>query len=187
MAKTDKITQGGKILILGLLQQVMLVEYGMILNYPRILDQITNIGKSQPQEFIENIERLGKDSFRHSTVVMTLIEDLGGKPDFSGIVIDRMIDVSSMLVEQLGKEKLAMSMYKEAKLVPQNNQVRSRGFLGKLLDNTTKERQWISRNRVIQILEGLESDEFSHIKRTEMALLQINITPEVQGKEFTQS
>jgi len=178
MSEIDRITEEGKRELVGLLNESLQVEYGVILNYPRILDQITNIDKSQSEEFTGNVERLGKDSFRHATVVAKLIEDLGGKPDFETVVIDRMIDIQSMLVEQLGKEKLAMSVYQNAKRIVQTNQAQAKGFFSKLLSGREESGREISRSKVMEILTGLENDEWSHIKRVENALIQMNVKTE---------
>ncbi|MFC2051995.1 ferritin-like domain-containing protein [Chloroflexota bacterium] len=171
MAESDRITEEGKKLIIALLNDSVETEYGMILNYPRIIEKVVNIDKNPDKDFISNMERLGKDSFRHSSLVTRVIEDLGGKPSWEVMAIDRMIDVHSMLVEQLGKEKLAMSIYKEAKMIAQKNQTKSKGFFGKFLGGETQKK--ISRSEVIKILTGLESDESSHIERCKIALTQV--------------
>ena len=54
MSEIDRITEEGKKALVDLLNKSIEVEYGMILNYPRILDQIKNIDKSQREEFINN-------------------------------------------------------------------------------------------------------------------------------------
>ena len=178
MPKVDRVTEGGKKAIVDLLNKSIQVEYGMILNYPRVLDQIINIDTTQSEEFINNVERLGKDSFRHATIVSKLIEELGGEPEFEVVVIDRMIDIHSMLVEQLAKEKLAMSIYKEAKMIAQNSQAEAKGLFGRQFSIREVPRIYTSRSKLIEILAGLEADEASHIKRVENALIQMNINPE---------
>jgi len=178
MSEIDRITKEGKEAIVKLLNDCLDVEYGVILNYPRILDQIINIDTTQSEEFAANVERLGKDSFRHATIVAKIIEELGGKPDFETIVIERMIDIHSMLVAQLGKEKLAMSTYKDAKRIAETSQAKAKGFFGRLSSGREESEDNISRSKLIEILTGLESDEASHIKRVETALIQMNIKPE---------
>jgi len=178
MAEVDRITDEGRKAIADLLNQSLQAEYGMILNYPRIMDQIVNIDQSQSEEFANNVERLGKDSFRHATIVAKLIEELGSQPAWEMVVIDRMIDIRSMLVEQLGKEKLAMSVYLDAKHIAQTNQTKAKGFFSKLMSPREEPRGDVSRSKVIDILTGLQNDEWSHIKRVENALIQMNIKPE---------
>jgi len=178
MAEADRITEDSKKLIVGLLNEAMQVEYGVILNYPRILDRIVHMDQVQSQDFADSVERLGRDSFRHATVVAKLIEDLGGEPAWDMVVIDRMIDVESMLVEQLGKEKLMTSVYKEARQIAQKSPAKAKGFFDRLKNIGQEPREEVSRSKVIEILTGLESDEQSHIKRVENALIQMNIKSE---------
>ncbi len=178
MAKIDRITEEGKEAIVALLNKGILVEYGMVLNYPRILDQIVNIDKSQSEEFINNAERFGKDSFHHSTIVAKLVEELGGEPEFDMLPIDRMVDIHSLLVEQLGHEKLAESLYKEARLIAQESQAKEKGLFGKLMSMGEEPKNDASRSEVIDKLKRLELDEMGHAKRVEIMLLQANIEPE---------
>ncbi len=177
MAKIDRITEEGKEAIVALLNKGIHVEYGMVMNYPRMLDQIVNIDKSQSEEFINNAERFGKDSFRHSTIVAKLIEELGGEPEFEMLNIDRMVDIHSLLVDQLGKEKLAESLYKESRLIDQNNQAKEKGLFGKLMSIREEPKKDNSRSGVIEKLKRLELDEMGHAKRVETMLLQVNIKP----------
>lgn len=178
MAGIDRITEEGKRAIVDLLNKGIHAEYGMVLNYPRILDQIANIDKSQTEDFINNAERFGKDSFRHATIVAKLIEELGGEPEFEMLTIDRMIDVNKALVEQLGKEKLAESLYKQARLIAQNNQAKEKGVFAKLRGMWEEPKKDVSRSEVIERLKRLELDEMGHTKRVETMLLQTNIEPE---------
>jgi bacterioferritin (cytochrome b1) len=175
MPEIDRITAEGKNAIIAILNKSLQVEYGMIMNYPRLMDQIININESKSQDFILNVEHLGKDSFRHATEVAKMIENLGGEPQWEMVVIDRMIDIESMLVEQLGKEKLAMSFYKEARLIAQNNQEKAKGYFNRLRGVGGETREGISRSEVIRILTNLESDEWSHFKRIENALISMDI------------
>ena len=181
MAGIDRITEEGKRAIVDLLNKGIHAEYGMAMNYPRILDQIVNIDKSQSEEFINNAERFGKDSFRHATIVAKLIEELGGEPEFEMLTIDRMVDIHSLFVGQLGMEKLAESLYKEARLIAQNNQAKKKGVFGKLMSIGEEPKKDVSRSEVIERLKRLELDEMGHTKRVETMLLQINIEPGKKG------
>ena len=178
MAGADGITEEGRKAIVDVLNKAIQIEYGMILNYPRILDQIKNIDKSQSEEFTVNLERLGKDSFRHATVISRLIEDLGGKPAFDMVVVDVMADVHSMLVEQLGKEKLAAAAYKEARFIAENNQAKEPKIFGKFLGKGRDSEKGVRGSVLIDTLKRIEMDEVSHIKRVENLLIQMNINPE---------
>jgi len=179
MPEVDRITESGKKAIAHLLNQSVQVEYGLILNYPRILDQLTNIDRVSDEQFTRDLERLGKESFRHSGMVGKLIVQLGGEPQWEIEVIDRMIDVGNMLALQLEKEKSALSIYQQAKLVAQQNQARAKGFLGGLITWGGKEsREFVSRSTVINILNRLTSDETGHIKLVERMILELKKEPE---------
>jgi len=178
MPKTNRITKEGGEAIVDLLNNALQVEYGVILNYPRIIDQLVEIDKATDKYLIYNLERLGKDSFRHSAVVSKLIEELGGKVMWEMVVIDRMIDISSMLAEQLEKEKLAMATYEDAKHIAQKNQVESRGFWGKMFLRRAEIRNNVMRSKVIDILTRLQREEWEHIEMVQTALSQIGAKPE---------
>ena len=178
MAKIDRITEEGKKAIVGLLNKGIHVEYAMVMNYPRIIDQIKNIDESQSEEFINGAERFGKDSFHHSTIVAKLIEELGGEPEFDMLPIDRMVDIHSLLVEQLGHEKLAESLYKEARLIAQESQAKGKGLFGRLTSIGEEPKKDVSRSEVIEKLKRLELDEMGHAKRVEIMLLQVDVKPE---------
>ncbi|MFC1940786.1 ferritin-like domain-containing protein [Chloroflexota bacterium] len=178
MPKINRITQEGKKAIANLLNTALQIEYGVILNYPRIIDQLVNIDKATDKNLINNLERLGKDSFRHSAVVSKLIEELGGKVEWEMAAIDRLIDISSMLSEQLEKERVAMSIYEDAKHIAQKNQAKSRGFWGKMFLRRMEIRNDIMRSKVIDILTKLQYEEREHIKLVEVTLSQIGTTPE---------
>jgi len=97
MSKVDRITENGKRAIVNLLNQSLQVEYDMILNYPRMLDQLVSIDRVPNQKFIWDLERLGKESFKHAGITGQLIAQLGGEPQWDIKVVERMIDVGSML------------------------------------------------------------------------------------------
>lgn len=172
MTSFDMITEEGKKAIVILLNKSLQVEYGLILNYPRIVEQLENIEKTEDKELINNMERFGKDSLRHSAIVSRLIEELGDKPDYELLVIERTVDIHSMMVEQLAKEKTAMSIYKDAKRITEKNQVKSKGFFGDLLKRKEKERH-ISRQLVIEDLARLQIEELGHMKRVELLLTRL--------------
>ena len=179
MAEVDRITESGKKAIANLLNQSLSVEYGLILNYPRILDQLTNIDRVPDEQFTRDFERLGKESYKHSGLVIQLIVQLGGEPQWGVEVIDRMIDVGNMLALQLEKEKSALSIYQQAKLIAQQNQAKGKGVLGRLMTWGGEEsREFVSRSTVINILNRLTNDEMGHMKLAERLILELEKEPE---------
>ncbi len=94
-------------------------------------------------------------------------------------ITDRMIDVGGMLALQLEKEKSALSIYQQAKLVAQQNQAKGKGALGRLMTWGGEEsHEFMSRSTVINILNRLTNDEMGHIKLTERLILASKKEPE---------
>ena len=91
-----------------------------------------------------------------------------------------MLDIKSMLVKQLEKEKSAMLIYRDAKLIAQKSQAKAKGFFSRLLSSVGEIRGDVNLKRsvVIFVLEGIQNDEWGHMKRVELALTQMNIQPE---------
>jgi len=180
MPDIDRITEEDKKTIIDILKKAMQVEYDMIVNHLRIIDQIIDKGSAESLKFLDTLKRLGTDSLRHTTRVASLIERMGGEPDFEAIVVDEMPDIKNMLVKQLEKEKLAMSAYKDAKLIAQKSQAKAKGFFGRLLSRGEEIQGDVNlkKSKVIFVLEGLQDEEWGHMKRVELALIQMNIQPE---------
>jgi len=174
MPKINRITNKGKKAITDLLNRAMQVEYGVILNYPRIIDQLIKIDNNTNNTLISNLEHLGKDSFRHSSEVSKLIDELGGKVMWEMVAIDVMIDVRSMLVEQLEKEKLAMATYENAKHIAQENQAKPQGFLDIFSSRRVETRDNVWRSKVIHTLNRLQQEELNHITTVKAVLLEID-------------
>ena len=176
MSEVDRITENGKKTIVDLLNKSLQVEYGFIVNYPRLIDQMVNIDEIPDKQLPEDLERLGKASFRHAGEVIQLIGRLGGEPDWRVEPIDRIVDMGSMLAQQLKKEKLAQSIYQKAKHVAEQSQVKSGGFLGRLRTLSNPElRNVTERSDTIRILEHLAAQEYTHIRLVEDIIAVLNI------------
>jgi len=87
-----------------------------------------------------------------------------------------MININDMLTQQLEKEKQALSIYQQAKRVAQQNQAKSKGFLGRLFAGVVGEstQELISRSAVISVLNRLSNDEMGHIKLVDQLILESN-------------
>ena len=107
----------------------------MILNYPRLIDKLTIVDGINDEQLFQDLKHVGKDSSRHLGSVGKLIEQLDGETLRRVEVIDRLIDAEKMLVQQLEKGKLALSMYQEARRIAERNKVKVnvRDFLGRLI------------------------------------------------------
>ena len=71
------ITDEAKRAIAKLCNESVIVEYEMILSYPRIIDHIVNFEKIKDEQLVKDIDKLGKDSLRHFTKMDEMIRDLG--------------------------------------------------------------------------------------------------------------
>ncbi len=80
-----------------------------------IIDQLVNIEPITQERIATKLELLGKESVQHAHWIMQLIEGLGGEPQLPFEVLDRMTDIPSLLLKQLDKEKLAQSLFQQAK------------------------------------------------------------------------
>lgn len=177
MPEVDRITEKGKKAIVALLNKSLQVEYGLILNYPRLLDQIVNIYEIHDEQLISDIEHLGKDSYQHSGWVGRLITELGGDPNWRVEVVDRIVDVEKLLVQQVQREKLARSLYLQAKRVAEQNHVKgvideTAAIIAEFLGKTD-----LPRSNVIRILERLAQDELLHMRHAENAIEALKVLP----------
>ncbi len=174
MFAVDRITEDGKKAIVSLLNKSIEIEYAFIFNYPRLIDQLVNIESTTQESVARKLELLGKESVQHAHWIMKLIEGLGGEPQLPFEVIDRMTDIPSLLLEQLDKEKLVQSLFQQARLVAEQNQVE--GILAKMKTMEVGSRNMVKeRSSTLRILERLEIDEGRHIKLVQIIFSELNL------------
>ena len=178
MYEVDTIRDSAKEAIVDLLNKSLQVEYGMILNYPRIIDKIVAIDEIHDEQISSDLEYLGKSSVQHVGLIGQLILELGGEPAWRIDTIDRMVDVGSMLVQQLAKEKAAQSVYQEARRIAEKNQGKTkvRDFLGKFTRMRDEaDDDVVKASDVISVLERLASEEQTHIRLAEDTIATLNM------------
>ncbi len=73
------ITTDAKNAIAALFNKTILVEYDMILGYPRIIDHITNFEKMKDRQLINDISTLGRESLGHFQKMDNLIVRFGSR------------------------------------------------------------------------------------------------------------
>ena len=176
--KIETIKESGKATIVELLNRSMQLEYALILNYPRIIDKLVIVDNINDEQLNKDLERLGKESYQHLGWVNKLITELGGEPVWKINIIDRMVDVDKMLAQQLEKEKLAVSMYQEAKRVTERNRakVEARDFLGRLIRMEDElPMDVVNINDVLGTLERIITDEQNHVKLVHNSLATLNM------------
>ena len=160
------ITDEAKIAIGGLLNQALLVEYGFILNYPRIIDRLVMYDKIEDEQLVADIERLGKESLRHFSDAVKLIEKLGGEPMWQLGIVERLDDVEKLLAQQLVREKKALELYQHAKLVATKNtkKIKAQDFFGRLIKMERELPQdVVDIDEITRLLEREIIDESRHI------------------------
>ncbi len=174
MFAVDRITEDGKKAIVSLLNKSIEIEYAFIFNYPRLIDQLVNIEPLTQESVAKKLELLGKESVQHAGWIMRLIENLGGEPQLPVEVIDRMTDIPSLLLKQLDKENLAQSLFQQARLVAEQNQVE--GILAKMKTmGALSPGSVAERSSTIHILERLEIDEGRHIGLVQNIISELNL------------
>ncbi len=167
MSDVDRITDDGKRAIVSILNRGLAIEYTHIVNYPRFIDQMVNINEVPDNDpCVVVLKQLGEESVRHANTVMALITQLGGEPHLVVEPAERMSDVFGMCQKQMEKEKDNLALFQQAKVVAQNNQMKtSKGILGGII-NVIKDRpsDTVERSHVIQLLTRLENDESRHMQ-----------------------
>ncbi len=159
----EMISKDAKKSVIQLLNRLLQVEYDLLFNYPRMIDKLVNIDGIHDELIINTLEVMGKESLRHFDEVDQLIRKLGGETIWHIDVLDGLVDVEEILVQQLDKENWAVSWYKEAKKVAEQNKVKVRGFLGKplVISNELPE-DFVNVNDIISLLERHILDEERH-------------------------
>ncbi len=166
--EVETISKDGKMVLVALLNKATQVEYGIILNYPRIIDHLVGYEEINDELLIPDLERLGKDSTRHLGWVMDIIKCLGGKPLWQMGTVERLFNAHELGAQQLEKEKMAVELYKEAIHLARKNVVKEKvvDISGKLIKTNRNglQEEVCEASEVIDILERIEIDEIGHVK-----------------------
>ena len=159
----ETISEDAKKPLIHLLNRLLQVEYDLLFNYPRMIDKLVNIDGIHDELIISTLEVMGKESLRHFDEVDKLIRKLGGETIWRINVLDGLVDVGEILVQQLDKENWAVSWYKEAKKVAEQNKVKVRGFIGRpVVSSDELPEDFVNVNDIISMLERQILDEERH-------------------------
>jgi len=135
---------------------------------------LVNIEPITQERVAKKLEFLGKESIQHASWIMRLIEDFGGESQLPIEVIDRIVDVPSLLLKQLEREKLAQSLFQQAKRAAEQSQVE--GILAKIKTMRAVSPGMVKeKSSTIRILERLEIDEGKHIVLLQNIISQLNL------------
>ena len=171
------ITNEAKSAISTLCNKSVVVEYDMLLNYPRIIDHIINYEKIKDELLIKDLDKLGSDSLRHFNKMFNLVSQLGYEPVWQTSVLPRVIDVLEILERQLGKEKLVRDIYRDAKRIAMNSKtkVKGREFFGKFLRvKDAIPEDVITADEIISTFDRLILDEERHARIVEDSIATLN-------------
>lgn len=91
--------------MLELLNQILKLEYSLIVHYPRLVPAVRD--HKARQEAVE----LGGASVHHADTVAKAISKLGGTPEWSFESFPDNLDIPTIFRQQLEKEKLALELH----------------------------------------------------------------------------
>lgn len=167
MAVTDHITKKGKRQMVTLLNRILQVEYSFIINYPRIIDQISLVEGLSDEDLFEDLERLGKESTTHLGIVGDMIECLGGRVDWRPNAVERMVDLATLFEQQVRREKAAESMYDQAVRIARDNPVKSLGVFETIRRALGFDLDLAHREHTIRRFERIAGEERDHLRLLE--------------------
>jgi len=177
---TDKAKEG----IARLCNESVVIEYDMILNYPRIIDHIRNFEKINDEQLLNALEQLGKESLGHFGNIDRMIKDLGGETIWVANTLPRLVGIVDILGEQLAKEKAVRDIYQEAKKIAANNKttVKSGGFFTRLRVKDMLEKNFVSFENITRDLDRLIWDEERHARIVEDSIATFKSLLSKRGK-----
>ena len=172
MTEIITITDFAKKAVAKLCNESVVVEYDMILNYPRIIDHIVNFEKIKDDQLVNDIDKLGKDSLGHYGIMDRMIRSLGSEIAWLPNTLPRLVGVDYVLEQQLEKEKAARDLYTEARKIAMANKttVKVGGIFNIFRGKDMSEEDVVSYEQVIHDLDRLISDETRHIRVVEDSL-----------------
>ena len=170
------ITDKARKSIAELCNESVIVEYDMILNYPRIIDHIINFEKIKDEQLVKDLDRLGKDSLGHFTKMDEMIRNLGGDMVWLTSTLPRLVDVLDILDKQFGKEEAARDIYKEAKKIAMANKITIKvgGFFDRLRGMDISEKGIVPFEQIINDLDHLIWDEERHARIVKDSIATLN-------------
>ncbi len=106
--KSVKMAKDDSPRIIELLNQVLKLEYSLIIHYPRIASSIDD------EETKKMAIRLGEYSTHHADVVAKAVQELGGEPIWNFDSFPESASLIPIFRTQLDKENLALRLHTKA-------------------------------------------------------------------------
>ncbi len=171
------ITDQAKRAISEIINESVVAEYSMILNYPRIIDHCINFERITDEQLLKDIDKLGRDSLNHFSVTDRIVGTLGSTIDWEPSTLPRLVGVPEMLEVQLENEKAARDFYKEARKIAAVNRAtrKTGGFFStfKQYKKNLPDENLVYYNLLIKDIDRLILDEERHIRIVEDSLATV--------------
>ena len=115
---SGKTAKGEHRQIIDLLNKILKLEYSLIIHYPRIASYV------QDEETKEMVLKLGEYSTRHADITAKTIQELEGEPVWDFEPFPELENLTSIMHNQLDKEKLALRLHAQAANLAPNPSLR---------------------------------------------------------------
>ena len=153
----ETINQNVKKSIVDTLNRLLQVENDLVFNYPKVLDRLVREENIDDKRLIESLETAAKESLRHHDEVDKWIVKMGGKTIWDFKFVSASADIKELLLQQLEKEKWAISWYNSVKKIAEQNKVNAAGIISRAKD-------FVNVDEFINMLERHIADEERHVK-----------------------
>ena len=147
------------------LNRLLQVENDLIFNYPKVIDRLVREENIDDKQLIEALETASKESLRHHNEVDKWIVKMGGETIWSLKSISPSADVIELILQQLEKEKFAISWYNSVKKIAEQNKVNADGNVRRAMESgNVLPKDFVNVDEFINMLERHIADEERHIK-----------------------
>ena len=151
--------------IVDKLNRLLQVENDLIFNYPQVIDRLVREENIDDKQLLESIETAAKESLRHHDEVDKWIGKLGGETIWDLKIVSSSVDVKELILQQLEKEKWAISWYNSVKKIAEQNKVNAAGIIGMVMGSgNVLPEDFVNVDEFINMLERHIADEERHIK-----------------------
>ena len=161
----ETINQNVKKSIVDTLNRLLQVENDLVFNYPKVLDRLVREENIDDKRLIESLETAAKESLRHHDEVDKWIVKMGGETIWDFKFVSASADIKELLLQQLEKEKWAISWYNSVKKIAEQNKVNAAGIIGRVMGSgNVLPEDFVNVDEFINMLERHIVDEERHIK-----------------------
>ncbi len=151
--------------IVDRLNRLLQVENDLVFNYPKVIDRLVREENIDDKQLIEALETAGQESLRHHDEVSKWIGKLGGETIWDLKSVSSSVDVKELILQQLEKEKWAISWYNSVKKIAEQNKVNAAGIIGRVMGSgNVLPEDFVNVDEFINMLERHIADEERHIK-----------------------